>query len=278
MYMRLDSNYVRLHIVEQLSKSKFATIRYDDFDVIVVDLPNQQSAAICLMERPMPLHEIITIYEQHAKDNTHTVFILKGEMLLPDHGDIFEPPEWLLALHTLHNQKVYAYHTLGEEVAIFPVHLQRIGYGSERLVKYGKPIDVKDIGCPFIDISGGKLQGRWRMADFVEGRGRQRIYRARMETDQERWQRFQRRQQREQSAASPSPKNSLLAHYLVLGVRENAAWEEVKRAYRQLARQYHPDLNPSKSATEKMQAINYAYAQLMQVYEMAMTNGRNGGN
>jgi WD40 repeat protein len=45
----------------------------------------------------------------------------------------------------------------------------------------------------------------------------------------------------------------------VLNVDKAAHPNEVKRAYRQLAWQYHPDINRSVSAIAKMQAINKAY-------------------
>ncbi len=51
--------------------------------------------------------------------------------------------------------------------------------------------------------------------------------------------------------------------YKVLGVSPDASDEEIKRAYRKLAKQYHPDLNPGdQEAAKKMQAINAAYEQI----------------
>ena len=52
----------------------------------------------------------------------------------------------------------------------------------------------------------------------------------------------------------------------VLGVRMDAAPKAVKLAYRQLARQYHPDVNRSASAIAKMQAINKAYEQFLKEF------------
>lgn len=49
-------------------------------------------------------------------------------------------------------------------------------------------------------------------------------------------------------------------YYDILGVDKTASEKEIKRAYRQLARKFHPDKNPDdKSAEEKFKEINEAY-------------------
>jgi molecular chaperone DnaJ len=49
-------------------------------------------------------------------------------------------------------------------------------------------------------------------------------------------------------------------YYEVLGVKRDASQEDIKRAYRKLARKYHPDLNPGdKVAEQKFKEINEAY-------------------
>lgn len=50
-------------------------------------------------------------------------------------------------------------------------------------------------------------------------------------------------------------------YYDILGLKKNASQEEIKRAYRKLVRQYHPDHHPG-TPPERMQAINEAYGVL----------------
>jgi DnaJ-class molecular chaperone len=44
-----------------------------------------------------------------------------------------------------------------------------------------------------------------------------------------------------------------------LGIRTNAGQDDIKRAYRKLTQQYHPDKNSAPDATEKFSQINNAY-------------------
>jgi len=48
-------------------------------------------------------------------------------------------------------------------------------------------------------------------------------------------------------------------YYSTLGVSRNAGAEEIKKAYKELAKKYHPDLNKSKGSEEKFKEINEAY-------------------
>ncbi len=54
--------------------------------------------------------------------------------------------------------------------------------------------------------------------------------------------------------------NNLRNYYEILGVPRNASSDEIKQAFRRLARRYHPDVNPGdKVAEEKFKDINEAY-------------------
>jgi molecular chaperone DnaJ len=48
-------------------------------------------------------------------------------------------------------------------------------------------------------------------------------------------------------------------YYEVLGISKNSTQEEIKRAFRRLAMQYHPDRNKAADAEQKFKEINEAY-------------------
>src|SRR5437763_7136309 len=61
--------------------------------------------------------------------------------------------------------------------------------------------------------------------------------------------------------------------YDILGVKRNASEDEIKTAYRKLARQYHPDRNPGdKQAETKFKEIQEAYDVLSDTNKRAQYN------
>ncbi|MEG1892626.1 MAG: DnaJ domain-containing protein, partial [Bacilli bacterium] len=51
-------------------------------------------------------------------------------------------------------------------------------------------------------------------------------------------------------------------YYEILGVSKTASDDEIKRAFRKLAKEYHPDINKNAGADEKFKEIGEAYSVL----------------
>lgn len=231
--MRFDTHRISAYLVRELQWARH-TILDDGGDLIHVVTSTGDHARIYLIENLLQLYEIRGILDANTRAGAHTVFILWCDLLLPPHGIRYRPEVWMAALMALHGEMIYAFDAYGAECFIFPVYFD--GYGLERSIRYGGTIDARNLTGRWAETRFAGIAGTWRMATF-------------------------------ESASQPAPADPRAAPYLVLGVELDAPLDVVKRAYRHLARRYHPDVNADPAALDLMQQINAAYAAILREKE-----------
>lgn len=247
--MRTVTYNAGAYLVEELQRAGVvARFQHDGGDIILFDLWAGQSVSIHLIESSIQLYEIRQTLASNSANGIHTLFILWGDRMLPGDGQIYAADEWLTAFYSLYGDRVYAYDIYGSEIFIFPVHFD--GIGAARRVRYGTTVDMKHLVCDAINTTAPNFTGYWRVAGFHAPakhthNGHQRTQQAQPEVQPE----------------------FVESYYDILGVDEDASYEIVRKAYRLLARRYHPDLNKSPNATAKMQQINEAYDAILALLE-----------
>lgn len=252
--MRLDTYSFRNKLITELeSRRTGATVQLDDGDIIMVQLRSGEMVEIHIIERPIEIDEIEETFRRNKAGEIHTLYLLWCDLLLPDHDHNFEPDDWLLTLHTIFNEKVYGYKVYGFDCFVYPVHFEPIKR-RERRMEYGTAINLSDLGCAVNHVQSLHLGGDWLIADFNDTpstSGYKRTYRT---TDEQ------------QKQAQPDL-HVLQAYFDVLEVSAEADAAAVKKAYRKLARLFHPDINKNPAATELMQQLNEAYDKIIAFLE-----------
>lgn len=252
--MRLNLNLVNAHLIYQLELSGgIARVKQNGFDVIVAETPQQELIALHLIERDIDVGLIKNTLIYNAAHNQATLFILWSAMLLPEHGERYRPYDWMHALLALYDDRIYAYEVYDQHLYVFPVHFDRTEVGLYRSVRYGDRVDMARLRVEKIRLDSQYLTGYYTIADFESSTRQQ----------------FQPPNDANNSYDSTplsETRNPLWVYYRVLGVGVDADWETIRKAYRQLAREFHPDVNKSEDALAKMQQINIAYQRISEIF------------
>ncbi len=253
--MRFDVHKVRTYLINELDAATgtVAEVQHDGTDLVIVKLNTGESVILYLVERLMPVNEIKDTLIENTAKNLHTLFILWGDMLLPEEDRLYVPEDWMEALLTLYNGKIYGYDSYGPYASVFPVYFNKQSVGLEYFVTYGDAITAANLHCDYIHMDTRYLTGFWRVADFSE----------RVQANPHEHKSGDTRDHQKQQVRLDMARNSLAVYFAVLELAPNASRREVRRAYYELARRYHPDVSASPDSTARMQQINEAYKRIM---------------
>jgi hypothetical protein len=237
--MRYETFSAGSFLVRRLQYADQVATLQDDGDVILLTLKTAQQVMIFLVEAPMSLRDVPYHLRVNTENRIHTLFIFQAMMLLPDHNTDYPPDDWMAVLLSAQHDTIYGYEAAGRDAFFFPVYFR--GTGVRRQIRYGDIVNYAAIRCESVHTLHPYLAGDWLLAGFESGG----------------------RQHRTQKQAIYSDQTPLAYYYELLGLSETTDADVIKKAYRTLARQYHPDLNSSREALLRMKQINDAYQRIL---------------
>lgn len=224
------------HLVWRLHHNTAVHHMRDEGDIIVLHLADgtDQMIHIHFIDRALSRGEVLAEMNENTARGIYTLYLFWAEMLLPSHNMVYPVDDWMIALAELHGGHIYGYEVAGRDAWFFPVYVQ--GDQPERLFHYGVNVDYARLGGYERTFNTPHLNGTWKIAGFNSQR---------------------------HAWIPEEPAHPLAAAFDLLGIPIHSDAERVKRAYRQLARRFHPDLNLDEDTHKQMQAINAAYGSIM---------------
>lgn len=245
---RVESLHSLEHQIQAIEGIK--SVRCEDNRYLLIKTSADDVAVIFLIDRPLSARALRNACKYNTVNAIHSLFIL-DEMLLPNDGTRMTLPPYLGILQTLYHQLLYGYRVENGQVVVFPVQLSTDGSSTQKSAHYLPPIQLENFTCGCIE-TGYPISGFWATAYFAH---------------KVEWEPPDLSQPRHHSFGQLPTRGVMKVHYDMLGVPYDADISQIKQAYRQLARLYHPDYNPSPNATDQMQALNQAYKELMRKFE-----------
>jgi hypothetical protein len=253
------------------------SIRHPSADVAVLTWTGVK-IHVHLIDQPVTTRAIKRTLQQNSDVGINTLFMVSAH-ILPEDGTRIPSKDWMIALQTLNNERIYAYRIRDGRPEVIQVHLEETrGIAStDYRVWYGPTVDFSRLRYFRKSIKLRSVKGDWLIADFGSPAfWKNTDYRAGRERQQRPpgthtyWQTWSAgttwdgpyERPQEERRSSETFGDHLHHCYQLLGVNQGASEAEVKRAYRQRALDYHPDTSslPEDQATVKFKALTAAYA------------------
>ena len=246
--MRFDTHRISAQLVNELQKGRpHLEVTYDGGDLIRVSLESNEIVQIYLIENPITVYEIRGIVAANTAVGVYSCSSCGAICCCRCMARAIAPTTgWRRCWRCTATRFTPSTLTMARRFYIFPVYFE--GTGAERSIRHGTAIDATQLVGETIITRSPLIAGR-----LARGELRGAVSRTAKPTRRIR--------------ARSSPRMTI--YFQRLGFEAECERAAVKRAYRRLARKYHPDLNTDPSATMRMQQINEAYQRILEELDQA---------
>ncbi len=224
-----------------------------------------------IVDSPLKTRQIRKLAQDATRNGIGTLFVVNAALLPPD-GARVGPEEWLMAIHALMDEKVYAYRIDAGGPHVFQVHFKVTTRNDERDIWYGGDVPLRQLPFYRIWVKMNAMKGDYLIANF-DGVP----FWHNMDYRNARNEAFDKSQRTARGSdyarfsfgvggangpeLTREPETRLSRSYAALGLKQSASCEEVKTAFRRLALEVHPDTSdlPKHEAETRFRAITEAY-------------------
>ncbi len=250
------------------------TATHSQYADLIVHFWTGHRIHIHLIDQTPTVRTLKKILSDNTQVGVNTLFLVDVSIMPADDKRI-NNHDWLQALHTLNNDRIYVYRTADDEPEIFQIHLEPVLNSHDVKVWYGPAIKFDGLRHARRTFKLRHIKGDWLVADFgapdfwrnMDFRAA-RIQRERAQAtfNWSQWRTFETRYSTDytdaQTPAHSTPIGDYLtACYQLLQVERNASREDVKKAFRKQAMLYHPDTSTlsTEEADQRFKQLSAAY-------------------
>ncbi len=209
---------------------------------------------VYVIEQEPKIKDLRNVLRQNTQNGIGTLFVLNG-CLLPSHESLIKASEWQEALLRLHDGWIYAYVSSNDGIyALTQVHFDPTPYAEEYNCWHMPNFSIESVAVRHRE-NDASLRGQWAIGDIASVQFKRRVHHERIN------QRFHYATKKTQAPKQREANDKLDAYYQMLGIERNASEKEVKRAFRQMALRYHPDVSalPRGEAEHRIKGLLEAY-------------------
>lgn len=221
-----------------------------------------------IIEEPLKPRNVKRLVQEATRVGIGSLFVVNTALLPPD-GARLMPADWLMMLHALTDDKLYAYHVTRDGPRIRQVHFQVTTKSDEREVWYGPDIEIGQLPFFRVWVKTASLKGDFLIANFdAPPFWHNRTYRTERQQAADSARRRNGTYTRAEFGFGAGPAHGerrqpteLDRHLAHLGLKAGASCDEIKSAFRRLALQMHPDVSglPKQVAETRFRELNEAY-------------------